>query len=1079
MSDNDGQAPAPPRSFPPKARRRLGAVLRALLAWTGRMAAVLAGLVLVAALALIVRLDQGPMPVTGLVRHFAARQANGAHLALTRAVLFWDRSAPQSPLVLTLQGLVLNRADGSVLSAANHASIALLPAKLLIGQLRPTSIALEQASIALLRRPDGTLGIDTGVPASKPIQGPPDLTWRRLRQLRLRGVDVTITDHRLAVSWQVHANSLDIGGIDNDHINGTADLAVHLGNQSARLTATLSQSGNTRLVTGAWTAIDPAQLGLASVPAMAVLNLPIAGRFTARLGQNWILQTVDTDLQLGGGSIAVASGAVPIAGGTAQLTAAPPTRQASLTARIALQPAGNAAPPMLTATGMLIWTAARADATLALQTDRVPFADLARYWPPGAAHDARAWVTTNVTAGTATAGSFDLAATADLARGSATLTHATGHLEADDVTLAWLRPVPPLVHAKATLTLLSPDAITIAIRSATQAPSDPATPPLVLSNASLRITGLASATEIGLIEGDIAGPVAQTMALLREPRLHLLSQHPISLGVPAGTQTSHLQMRLPLDAKVTIDQIAIHAAGELAALHLGGVIGGKDLDQGQLALQASNDGLTLAGTAQLAGIPSNLAVAMDFRAGPPGQTIASYKADGTASVAQLQAAGLPAGGLVDGSVTYTAQVSEHRDGSGAVLAHVDLRAAALKVGPLGWEKAQDTDTVADASVLLDHDQVVAVDRLSVVGPNVNVQGKAIYAAGQPVSLQFDRIELGRTRAAGNLRFPTTADPALHADLHGAVLDLASRLQPDPDRRTPGRAEAAAAARQRRTNAAAVTAQRGRPWKADLHFDQVLLGPDRSLAAVAAHAESDGLLLHRAQMTGQAGAGSFRMSLIPQGSGRSFSATAQDAGGLLRALDVASSVQGGTLSLGGVYDDTQPDHPLVGTALIDKFRIVGAASVARLLQAMTLYGVVDVLRGPGLGITHLVAPFRYADAVLTLDNARAFSSSLGFTTKGDIDLAAQRADLTGTIVPGYFFNTLLGKLPVLGKLFSPEQGGGVLSATYKLSGPLGNPKVQVNPLAALTPGALRGLFGIFDTDQSQPAPPPTPGSAPAS
>jgi hypothetical protein len=1077
MSDPDGQAPvAHPAPLTSPARRSPGAVLAAALAWTGRIVAVLLGLTLVAAGALAVRLARAPMPVTSLVRHFAAHQANGAHLALTQATLWWDRAAPQSPLLLTLHDLLLTRADRSVLGAARDASIAVLPAKLLLGRLRPIAVTLDQASIALLRRPDGSIAADTGAAAPSLTPGPAR-RWRRLRQVQLRGLAITVTDRSLGTNWQAHVAALDLGTLDGSAA-GTADLTLALSGQTTRLTASLATSDATRLVTGAWTAIDPARLNL---PALATLDAPIAGRFSARISAAGDLQTAAAALESGPGNVKLAGGALRLVAGTAEITADLPAHRASLTkAELDLRPAAGTPAPVLTATGALAWTQASANSVLALAVDRVPLADLARYWPPQAAPDARAWVTTNVTAGAATQAHFDLALTADRAHGGISVTRATGHLQAQDITLAWLRPVPPLVHGAATLTLLSPDAMTIVIRSATQTPSDPAAAPLLLTNTTLRITGLAAGTPIGLIDGDLAGPVAQSLALLREPRLHLLSEHPMAFGVPAGAHTAHIQMRLPLDAKVTIDQIAIHAKAQLTALHLGGVIGGKDLDQGQIALQASNDGLTLTGTAQLAGVPSNLAVAMDFRPGPPAQVLATYSGDGTASVAQLQAAGLPAGGLIDGSVGYTAQVTEHRDGSGQVRAHVDLRAAGLKLGPLGWQKPHDTDTVADASVLLDHDQVVAVDRLSVVGPNVNVQGKATYAAGQPVSLHFDTIELGRTRAAGDLRFATAADPTVHANLHGSVLDLASRLQPDPDRHTPGRAEAAAAARQRRTAAAAARAQRGRPWKADLAFDQVLLGANRSLTAVAAHAESDGLLLQRAQMTGHAGAGGFRVTLAPQGTSRGLVATAQDAGGLLRALDVATSVAGGTLSLGGAYDDTQPDHPLVGTALIDNFRIVGAPSVTRLLQAMTLYGVVDVMRGPGLGITHLIAPFRYADAVLTLDNARAFSSSLGFTTKGDIDLTAQRADLTGTIVPGYFFNTLLGKLPVLGKLFSPEQGGGVLSATYKLAGPLANPQVQVNPLAALTPGVLRGLFGIFDTDQPPPAaPPPAPAPPPAS
>ena len=128
--------------------------------------------------------------------------------------------------------------------------------------------------------------------------------------------------------------------------------------------------------------------------------------------------------------------------------------------------------------------------------------------------------------------------------------------------------------------------------------------------------------------------------------------------------------------------------------------------------------------------------------------------------------------------------------------------------------------------------------------------------------------------------------------------------------------------------------------------------------------------------------------------------------------------------------------------------------------MTLYGLVDALGGSGLGFTHLVAPFRLTDDMLDLDDARAYSSSLGLTAKGRIDLARNVCDVQGTIVPAYFFNSLLGGIPLVGKLLVPEKGGGVFAATYSLSGKCDDPGVGVNPLAALTPGFLRGLFGEF-------------------
>ena len=79
----------------------------------------------------------------------------------------------------------------------------------------------------------------------------------------------------------------------------------------------------------------------------------------------------------------------------------------------------------------------------------------------------------------------------------------------------------------------------------------------------------------------------------------------------------------------------------------------------------------------------------------------------------------------------------------------------------------------------------------------------------------------------------------------------------------------------------------------------------------------------------------------------------------------------------------------------------------------------------------------------------------------LDLARRTVDVQGTIVPAYVFNSLLGRIPVLGRLFSAERGGGLISVAYAVRGRTDDPAISVNPLSALTPGFLRGLFKIFD------------------
>uniref|UniRef100_UPI001F46590D AsmA-like C-terminal region-containing protein n=1 Tax=Falsiroseomonas oryziterrae TaxID=2911368 RepID=UPI001F46590D len=215
-----------------------------------------------------------------------------------------------------------------------------------------------------------------------------------------------------------------------------------------------------------------------------------------------------------------------------------------------------------------------------------------------------------------------------------------------------------------------------------------------------------------------------------------------------------------------------------------------------------------------------------------------------------------------------------------------------------------------------------------------------------------------------------------------------------------------------------------------------------------------------RLRGRAGPrGPFEATIAPEGAGRTLRLVAEDAGALLHAFDVLRHLEGGRLNVTASYAHNGRGAPLSGTAEMSDFVVHNAPAFAKLLQAMTLYGLVEAVSGPGLNFARLVAPFTLSPEALTLEDARAFSASLGLTARGTLDRRRQRVAMEGTIVPAYIFNSLLGNIPILGRLFSPEAGGGVFAATFRLQGALDDPQVSVNPLAALTPGFLRGLFGL--------------------
>jgi hypothetical protein len=102
-------------------------------------------------------------------------------------------------------------------------------------------------------------------------------------------------------------------------------------------------------------------------------------------------------------------------------------------------------------------------------------------------------------------------------------------------------------------------------------------------------------------------------------------------------------------------------------------------------------------------------------------------------------------------------------------------------------------------------------------------------------------------------------------------------------------------------------------------------------------------------------------------------------------------------------------------------------------------------------------------------ARTWGPSLGLTATGYIDYAVDQINVRGTVVPAYALNSILSEIPIVGFLLTGSKGGGMFAVVYSATGKLSEPTISVNPLSALTPGFLRGVFGLFPSgDQTQPS-----------
>ncbi len=968
---------------------------------------------------------------------------------------------------------------GDVAAAVAVADIALSPGELLLGRVVPRDVQLDGLRLRLLRDSDGTVGLDLGRPTPAPDGAATDSTATdslapdivgamaelnrpartdqgntrsalrevaQLRSVQLRHMAVTVVDRRLGATLDVTDAALELQRRPGGGVVGSGTAALALGAAASTLTlhAELAENG-TRIMA----MLAPVSLSAlaAALPALAPpvqVDATLQLSAAATLSPSLQPRSLALHAAAGGGharlpeaELAFEGLALDAAGEWDAASWGLPDRVALSRLQVVVASPTGGWDTTLGATGQAVRRVDRLRADLALTVDHLAFADLPKLWPQAWGGHARPWITQNITAGTARDGqvTLGLEAPPDLSR--VKVVAAGGTLRGDDVTIHWLRPVPPIEHAQALLTIPGPDAIEIAVPSARQGAGQ-------LSSGVVRITGLSVKDQVLSVGADVAAPVPDLLTLLRRPRLHLLDRHPLPVRNPAGSLVGKLSVNLPLEEHLEFNQVAIHAQGQLSGLRLGGLVAGRDLDRGDIAIDVTADALKAAGRGAVGGIPAVLSVDMDFRPGPSSQVVQRATASGTATAPQLAAAGLDAGGLLGaGAAGFNATYQTQRDGQGEVRVQADLRDVALAAG--GWSKPAGQPASVGARLLLKADRLQGISDVQAQGPGLLVRGRADMVGDKPGLLVLDPITLGPTQARGEIRFPDAPGQPIRARLSGAALDLSAALAAKPGQGDAPKASAN---------------NDGTPWTADVAFDKVLLAEGRSLAAVTAHAEHDGRRL-RVLQAQSGGPERLQASVKPQGNGREVSVRAADGGALLRALGVLKTVDGGQLAIDGRTDDSGPVSVLSGTADLRQFSVRDAPAVGKLLQALTIYGIGEAISGPGLAFTRLNAPFRWDGDVLELTEAQAFSASLGLTARGRVDATRKTLDMEGTIVPAYALNSALGRIPLLGRLFSAEQGGGLFALNYTVRGPLADPAVSVNPLSALTPGFLRGLFRMFN------------------
>lgn len=991
----------------------------------------------------------------------------------------WERTFD-----LRARGVHVAAADGQEIVSVPQVSLTLSLRAMLRGMVAPTSVEVFGPHLYLRRDEAGRFSVagigpeDSGPVADGGVltaildelqdEPEPGSLTGYLRRVSLESGSLTLEDERLGVTWDAPEASFVIRRSPGGLTGELSASVTQLGNP-ARFAARLDydRASDSIGIGGSFAGLDVPALGLLEPALMPLqgVDMRLQGNFTTRIGLDGRVALTRFDVTGGPGQISM----------PAQFDEPVPVQRVSLQGRVeaggdrlaidsaVVELGGSQLAARVSVSGLVSGRTPKTGALVVaghVSAGNIPVETLGRYWPKQVARGAREWVVENITGGVAESGEVDFVLRLPGGGGTVAIERLEGGFGGSELTLHYLRPLPPIENAAGQATFTD-TAFNVEFAGGNL-------DRLVVQGGRLQISGLDLEDQVIEVTGVAAGPLSDVLTLLDHPRLGYASELGLDPAAASGSATAELSFSFPAKKDLDFDRVKMSVRGEARDVELAGALFGQGVSAGALAVDLDNDGMDVTGDIRLAGLP----VALQWRENfdlDQAEFRGRFVLDGSATGEQQRALGFDLRPYLDGPLAGQVVFTRMDETRTVVGADLDLTRAALDVPELVWGKAAGEPGRARFTLGLAGDTPTEISDIAVNAGTLAAEGRARFGPdGTEIrSVELARLEFGKTRLRGVDVAITPARPEI--TIAGGEIDAEPMMAREDE------ADALPPA-----GDGAPEEEPGDPlFLSAPRLDRVMFGEGRELSGVSVLLERDERHWQRiivdASLKGGA-AFAVRYQPEPDSGQIGFSVTAEDAGEALRTFDVIDNVVGGRLAVTGVALASEPQRPLRGRAEISQFRLVRAPTLARILTLATLTGFVDVLTGEGLLFNRFTGEFVKTGGRVEVPLARAYGPSIGLTATGELDFDADTVDMKGTIAPAYVVNSILGNIPVIGDLLQGGKGEGIFAATYHARGRLSEPEVSVNPLAALAPGFLRGLFDIFDAEgqPSEPRPFPEPG-----
>lgn len=552
----------------------------------------------------------------------------------------------------------------------------------------------------------------------------------------------------------------------------------------------------------------------------------------------------------------------------------------------------------------------------------------------------------------------------------------------------------------------------------------------------------------------LEGPIQKLLHVIDSEPLGYISDFGLEPDSVRGEASGETKLVIPLLKDLKIEEVALEARVDAVQLAMPDLFEFGSIEEGNARFDVTTEGLHAVGDMKFADIAVHVDWYEDFRQDIPQATRADAIA--TISDADLERFGIDLGQRFKGQ--FQTRINILGNGadvsSGTIVA--DFKNAEISIPIFDWQKAQGEE--ASLRALLNTDGGFNITDAVFAGPDMH--------ADFDLSIVDDGVRFAASKAVfGDNDLSISADVfdgAWDVQIKGRSLNVSPILTQlyavDSDEDTQATSPL--------------------PWpdfQGVVDLERVVLANGTALLGMTGRTRVVDDHMTRLVLNGMLnGESGFSLDLEEvEEDIRKLTLRAEDAGLTAKGLDLFTKGAGGSLELNAEIRGRQQDIEIDGLATMAGFRLTEAPVLARLLSTASLSGIADLARDGRIEFRNAEVPFTLRDGIFDIDDASANGPALGLTMGGQFVQSLKEANLKGVIVPAYGFNSLIGRVPIIGSIITGGDNEGLIAINYSITGPLTDPELSVNPASMLAPGILRKIFSGGKGKVSVPEITPTP------